>query len=31
MGLEDAYPFVLKDAVRAKLAFVHETIARASR
>ena len=26
MGLPDAYPFVISDAIRAKLAFVHRTI-----
>ena len=26
MGLKDAYPFVLSDAIKAKLAFVHQTI-----
>lgn len=27
LGLQDAYPFVLSDAVLAKLEFVHETVA----
>ncbi len=31
LGLPDAYPFVLSDPAIAKLRFVHDTIARASR
>ncbi|MGH8519003.1 MAG: putative zinc-binding metallopeptidase, partial [Panacagrimonas sp.] len=27
LGLQDAYPFVLTDAVLAKLEFVHDTVA----
>ena len=31
MGLDDAYPFTLTEAIVGKLGFVHETVASAAR